>query len=736
MWRNFIEVLPLVFLARLPVAWADEKLAVPNGGFEIVSGNNKPPDGWHTSIGKGTRATIEVDEVVAHGGKRSLRLTDQSPTAPYIYGHVASPKIAVKPSTTYMVKFFAKGNNVGKCFVRVDFTGGGNDRQPLLVGTYDWRECRAHVTVPADCTSIAVHFVADGVTDGLWIDDVTLEVSAIQLANLTERRYPKDFPGMFPRTPGNLPEHLLVADASHSEADSMLLVALQGIVNRKGPRLYVINRTSPPDCDEMWLRYMQEKRYTSKEKRIADAMAAIQMFRTEFSGLIVYDPELPGSINAAWMLAGLKDALPAAPETAARLSLPVVEDLRGRWRRNVDAYRYIYERYREQMCHHVLAWEYPQRWQENSSRDYQVQWKIFSFWVSTYADREKGADPAAEVEFLNEILAATPGNVPVMGWMKSHLGTGIEEYTAARLLSEYGKWVAGTGFNSNASVHSAIHSPPNAFRRRFPLAQPGTRLANDKIYLAIDVLDSGDAQWYWQMYQRKIWADPLRGSVPTGYCMNMTVSDTLPLVAQWYFENATPNDTLFGFLYMHAPVYATRFRPQDSDRIWKEYVQYHEEYCSRLGFAGIELYNGAGGPSAKDIMLNRFTGDMSHLDYILADLARHSNIHPSNANYLLDNTVVFHTLTQFKVWGAGEDFKTRSMAQENAWLVDEIKKNSPAKRPGFMTAQAASWLYYPAWFKDLQERLPPEYVIVSPGELARLYRLDQERSQGDALERC
>jgi hypothetical protein len=252
-------------------------------------------------------------------------------------------------------------------------------------------------------------------------------------------------------------------------------------------------------------------------------------------------------------------------------------------------------------------------------------------------------------------------------------------------------------------------------------------LENDKIYISINVIDSGDAQWYWQSYQRKIWADPVRGTLPIGYSMNMTVAETLPLVAQWYAENATPNDTLFGFLYMNAPVYATRFRPQDRERIWGEYVQYHEDSCRRLGLEGIELFNGAGGPTAKDDLLRRFTTGMSHLDYILADLSRHNDIHPSNANYLLDNTVVFHTLTQFKVWGPSAGFEKMTMAEENAWLVDEIQQNSPTQRPGFMVAQAASWLYFPAWFKDLQEKLPREYVVVSPGELARLYR--QHRQQ-------
>jgi len=236
------------------------------------------------------------------------------------------------------------------------------------------------------------------------------------------------------------------------------------------------------------------------------------------------------------------------------------------------------------------------------------------------------------------------------------------------------------------------------------------------------VIDSGDAHWYWQFYQRKIWADPVRGQVPIGYAMNMTIVDTLPLVAQWYFENETPNDTLFGYLYMNAPVYATRFRPEDRERIWKEYVAYHDEYCRKLDMDGIELYNGSGGPSAPDQLLRRFTKGMKNLDYILADFSRQSNINPSNANYILDKTVVFHTLTKFKIWGASTEVHNKEMATENAWLIDEIQKNSPTQRPGFMAVQAESWYYYPAWIRDLQEKLPKEYVIVSPGEMARLYR--------------
>lgn len=35
---------------------------------------------------------------------------------------------------------------------------------------------------------------------------------------------------------------------------------------------------------------------------------------------------------------------------------------------------------------------------------------------------------------------------------------------------------------------------------------------------------------------------------------------------------------------------------------------------------------------------------------------------------------------------------------------------------------AISWYYAPSWLKDLQSKLPPHYQVVSPADLAHLYR--------------
>jgi hypothetical protein len=551
-------MLAMVLVAS-QAAWAAPP-AVPNGGFEELARDGFAAD-WIRGLGPGTRGAAELDETVVHGGARALRLADATPTEAYKYVLVNTEPIPVASETTYLVRFWTRGRGVGKALVGAALEGAGEHREALPVGDFEWREITLRLTTPAGCRHLSIQFVLDGVTAALWIDDVSLAVSELQLANLAEPDEPRPYPDWFPRTPGPLPRRLAVVDVSGRDRDvNGLLVALQGLVNRRGPRLYLLNPTNPAGYDAMWLKYLQNQGYTGPEEVIADPLDALRRFRDEVRGVIVWDPKLPGSQHAAWMLAGIENALPVSPELAARLDLPVIEDLRGRWTRNVEAYRYIYERHWPAMSHHLLAWEYPLN-TALMSRDFMVQHKVFLFWISSYGDGEPGADPPAERELVEEILRRTPGNVPVMGW-PMYLTRGVEEYTAVRLLSEYGKWVPGTGFNSNVSVHSAIRPPAEVFRQR--RGPPAARApAPDKVYLSVNILDSGDAHWYWQFYQRQIWADAARGSTPIGYGINVTLLDTLPAVAQWYYQHLTPQDSFFGLLYMNAPVYAGRFRAAD-----------------------------------------------------------------------------------------------------------------------------------------------------------------------------
>ncbi|MBM4089318.1 MAG: hypothetical protein FJ276_07800 [Planctomycetes bacterium] len=696
---------------------------VANGGFEQVDAATSFATHWIRGFGTGTQATAELDDTVAHAGQRSLRITDATPTEAYKYAIVNTTWLDVLPRTTYVVRCHVRGRGVGKAFIGVACEGAGEHRQSLPVGDYDWREVTFRATVPAECHKMSIQFVADGVTEALWIDDVVLECATVQWTNVREVQYPRAFASWYPRTPGEVPRSLLTLDIRSADHDTRaMMTALQGIVNRQQPRLYLLHPTNPSDSDVQWLAEMRRHGYTDGEEMLPDPAAAVARFRDEIAGLVVWDPSLPGSANVAWMLAGLHNALPTSPAGIRKFELPIIEDLRGRWTRNVDAYRYVFERYWDRMCPHLLAWEYPLS-NALQSRDVMVQHRVFQFWVSSYLDREPGADPPAEMAFLEELLARTPGNVPVMGWPM--VGRkGIEEYTAVRLLSEFGKWVPGTGFTSNGSVHSAIRPSADVFR------QPELHADNapitvrpDRLYVSTNILDSGDAHWYWQLYQRRIWSDPARGAVATGYGMNVTLLDALPLVAQWYYEQRAPRDSFFALLYMNAPVYASRFADADRERIWREYVSWLDSYRRQLDMQGVELYSGGnGGPSASAELLRRFTRGMPGLSYVLTDMGRHIDTTPENAARVLDGVAVFRTLTNFRVWTEPEDVARRTMEDENAWLLGEITSHAPTQRPGFLSAMAISWNYSPAWMQDLRRRFPADYEPVSPDELARLLR--------------
>ena len=168
--------------------------------------------GWIRGFGPGTQATAEIDASVAHTGRQSLHITDATSTEAYKYALVNTSWMEVHPRTTYELHCYARGRNVGKAFIGIGCEGAGEHRQGLPAGDYDWREVIFRVTVPDGCSRVLIQFVADGVTEGLWIDDVTCKVAPIQLANIREVAYRRTYSSWYPRTPGPVPDKLVVVD--------------------------------------------------------------------------------------------------------------------------------------------------------------------------------------------------------------------------------------------------------------------------------------------------------------------------------------------------------------------------------------------------------------------------------------------------------------------------------------------------------------------------------------------
>src|SRR5215468_5082164 len=130
------------------------------------------------------------------------------------------------------------------------------------------------------------------------------------------------------------PYDLEAADLSSLSGDQQgLLVTLQGIVNRRRPRLYfywgtdTTNQTWLPDLNVPY-------------RNNSDPWSLIERYRPEISGAVIYDPNLPDTVNLATNLAGLRGGVIATAELAESLNLPVIEDLRGRFSDKFDAYNW------------------------------------------------------------------------------------------------------------------------------------------------------------------------------------------------------------------------------------------------------------------------------------------------------------------------------------------------------------------------------------------------------------
>ena len=128
--------------------------------------------------------------------------------------------------------------------------------------------------------------------------------------------------------------HLDAADLTALDGDQQgLLVSLQGVVNRRCPRLYFYWGTDPTNLE--WLNTIRIPSTVTTEP-----WSLFNRYRSEITGAILYDPNVPDTINLATTLAGVHDAVIASADLAASLHLPILEDLRGRFTNNLSVYSY------------------------------------------------------------------------------------------------------------------------------------------------------------------------------------------------------------------------------------------------------------------------------------------------------------------------------------------------------------------------------------------------------------
>ncbi|MFW5698143.1 MAG: hypothetical protein ACOCX1_06275, partial [Fimbriimonadaceae bacterium] len=90
--------------------------------------------------------------------------------------------------------------------------------------------------------------------------------------------------------------------------------ALQGLVNRNGPRLYLRFIGEEASLDDYWLKHLtSEGEWLADEKledMPADVVTAVQEFSGQINGVVVWDERVPATCNIASTIAGTDSLIP------------------------------------------------------------------------------------------------------------------------------------------------------------------------------------------------------------------------------------------------------------------------------------------------------------------------------------------------------------------------------------------------------------------------------------------
>lgn len=565
-------------------------------------------------------------------------------------------------------------------------------------------ECRFtwYGTIPVRIDRVML-FRLEGadLSKGLWrAPEAVLSGEPEGLAYYTE---PRPFPDLFPRS-ARPAKTLVVCDLRKERTDTKLLVfSLQGLVNRVQPRVYCLSTST----DSMWLEHLLKRGWVEETEVVADPMALLLRFRDCFRGIVVTDPQLPASKNVATMLASVRNGLVASPRLAKQLSLPILEDLRSRWNTSVEAYEWAFESLWPELNHHVVACSWPDHL---ALRDYLVQHKVFIFWISGPLDgARKYASPTNEARLMEKLLAKMPVNIPVMSYPWAGKDVGIGEGPGVSLFAEFGKFLVGSIDTANLSVHSGIRVSD---LRQKP-APPAPQFRRDKVYVSYIISDGDNLPVLTNSNFPQLWQDDTRGSFPVGWTLSPSASVLIPAIVDYYFSTATPNDYFLGAVsgvgYTYPDLYAKRYRDQDRQRVYDEFLDLTREYMRRSDLAQCWVMN-----ATRPDIIARYAERIPFLTALFPDYGRRLPPGQDLTYPTARNMPVFHAAGVWRMEGTRDE--------RVAELVADVRRMTPPYRPAFLHVFVLNWLADLPLLQQALTELGTEYVAVRPDHLAELWR--------------
>jgi hypothetical protein len=307
--------------------------------------------------------------------------------------------------------------------------------------------------------------------------------------------------------------------------------ALQGQVNKKQPRIYLLDARTDEGRDT-WANTatvaLKSRNVFGREQKY-DLVAK---YASEVTGIVLYDPQAsPHFRNLAGTVAGLHGAVPASADVRRRMSdrgidLKVVADLTElKLSSPIEIYDHLYEHYWKKCDKRLIVSARPNTrgGDLHHTRDIAAACGAAVMWL----DCRKPEEKAVMRKFYADMEA---GNAVVLGWHAT-------ERSGVTTASEFGIGTLPADHYVSPSVYAGTDH-----RIRIP-AVPKKPVLENKVYVAI-FLSDGDNIQYAQRAMRRIWdrSTESRGKVPLNWTIAPGLVDIGPGILNHYYTTATPMD--------------------------------------------------------------------------------------------------------------------------------------------------------------------------------------------------
>jgi GxGYxYP putative glycoside hydrolase C-terminal domain/GxGYxY sequence motif in domain of unknown function N-terminal len=420
--------------------------------------------------------------------------------------------------------------------------------------------------------------------------------------------------------------------------ETIAAATLQGIINRESPELFIVS--DQYKRPQYWLDIMaKDGRWLEgrEQKPIASLDDIVALAGSRLKGAVIWDPEVPATVNVATTIAGVEDAVVLSPEFAEKYlkkwNIPVIKDLRGMFTgaetgsKKNDAYRWAIREYLAKgLCSskRVFLSEDAFLTRDRGDngyaipRDWAVMNRSFVFDLSPWGDeaprdepdQKLGVDLETYRMILEELFRQADGKhmTELVGFFAFSKYSNVPDHQSKHepvltelesvwLISPYNIYKSSISSDCyNQSFHSQAPRKPLKQNPTHSL----TRKVENKVYICVAMADYDSATLLYEFLPR-YWENKDRGKIPLSWGINPNLLETYPDVIAYFYETATPADTFLADANAAGYIKPNRIQP----KYLKLFAEHNKKFFDEadMSIAPMVIENDAPSPAVKDAFL-------------------------------------------------------------------------------------------------------------------------------------